>query len=138
MVALGMLLMILVYHRDVTTDSGYHGDIADDSNCYINAPCLHIVLHVMTNGNIASFSRKLDAIQIIFDHTTSTAAIYFIFNRMKVGGDNRKHVSSEINDNKLASDTTTVEISIGKQFSYARRRWQMESMDGDTAYGYFV
>ena len=56
-----------------------------------------IMLSGLTNDDIASCRRKLDVIQIIFDHTTSTAAISIVFNHIKVGGDIEcKHVLKSV------------------------------------------
>ena len=90
----------------------------------------------MTNDDIASCSRKLDVIQITFDHTTSTAAISIVFTRMKVGGDIEcMHVLKSISHNKMLSVINNVVIDVGKRFSYQERRWQVELIDGNIVYG---
>ncbi len=89
-----------------------------------------IVLPELTYDDIASCIMKLDVIQIIFDHTTSTAAISIVFTRMKVGGDIEcMHVLKSISHNKMLSVINNVVIDVGKMFSYQERRWQVEFID---------
>ena len=89
----------------------------------VGLPVVPIVLSELTNDDIASYSRKLDVIQIIFDHTTFTAAISIVFTRMKVGGDIEcKHVLKSVSHNKILSVINNVVINVGKRFTYEGRR----------------
>ena len=95
---------------------------------------LYIMLYVdpLTNDHIASYSRKLDMIKILFDHTTSTAAISIVFTRMKVGGDIKcKHVLKSVSHNKILSVINNVVINVGKRFTYEGRGLQVELIDED-------
>ena len=103
---------------------------------HVELPVVPIVLPELTIDDIASCSRKLDVIQILFDHTTSTAAISIVFTRMKVGGDIQcKHVLKSVSHNQMLSVINNVVINVGKRFTYEGRRWQVELIDGDIVYG---
>ena len=97
------------------------------------------LLPKLTNNDIASCSKKLNVISIIFDHTTSTTAISIVFTRMKVVGDEEsKHVMKSINHNKLLSVINNIVINVGKRFTYEGRRWQVEFLNGGIIYGFAV
>ena len=75
---------LIVKNRQILKKKGgsqWYGGVPEESlgDLPVELPIVPIVLPELTNDNIASCSRKLDVIQILFDHTTSTAAISIVF-----------------------------------------------------------
>lgn len=74
---------------------------------------------LLTNDNIANCGKKIDVIEIIFDHITSTTAISIVFTCMKVDEKIEcEYDLKSINRNKLFSIINNVVSTDGKYLYY--------------------
>ena len=87
----------------------------------------------LSNDELLRCSSKLDLIRIIFDQTTSVAAVTVVFTRHLVSEDQHViKVLKLIGDSQLAESLSVRELDVGMRFNHMGKTWMVEAIIGRT------
>lgn len=87
----------------------------------------------LTNDELLRCDSKLDSIRIIFDRTTSVAAVTVVFTRHLVSEDQHViKVLKLIGDSQLAESLSVRELDVGMRFRHVGKTWMVEAIIGKT------